>query len=168
MNQEICALCDRLWDAGYWDTNLLHYITNKYLQSSCEVVHVWAITHVSEETTIYLNANNNFHEDEIDESTIVTYTQLHDETSNKYEEMLGSSMWTPKVPSKKQQNEPDLSTAGLQAAIEKAVHASLQKIGSKSKQSRSQSFRKQSFSDNEHCNHCNEKDHKRETCPHKK
>eukprot|EP00957_Ditylum_brightwellii_P075607 5746374-Ditylum_brightwellii.AAC.1 len=66
-------------------------------------------------------------------------------------------MWTPKVLSKKQQDEPDLSTAGLQVAVEKAVHTSLQKIGSKSRQSRSQRFRKQSFSDDEHCNHCNEK-----------
>eukprot|EP00957_Ditylum_brightwellii_P141822 10805541-Ditylum_brightwellii.AAC.1 len=82
--------------------------------------------------------------------------------------MFGSGMWTPKVPSKKQQNEPDLSAAGLQAADEKHVHTSLQKIGSKSKQSRCQSFSKQSFSDDERCNHCNEKDHKRETCPHKK
>eukprot|EP00957_Ditylum_brightwellii_P174803 13309162-Ditylum_brightwellii.AAC.1 len=64
--------------------------------------------------------------------------------------MLGSGMWTPKVPSKKQQDEPDLSAAGLQAAIEKAVHTSLQKVGSKSKQSKSQRFSKQSFSDDEH------------------
>eukprot|EP00957_Ditylum_brightwellii_P031629 2399033-Ditylum_brightwellii.AAC.1 len=82
--------------------------------------------------------------------------------------MLGSGMWTPKVSSKKQQDKPDLSTAGLQAATEKAVHTSLQKIGSKSKQSRSQCFSKQSFSDDERYNHCNEKGHKRETCPHKK
>eukprot|EP00957_Ditylum_brightwellii_P156857 11938632-Ditylum_brightwellii.AAC.1 len=90
MNWEICALCDRLWGAGYWDKNLLHYIANKYIQSSCEVFHVWAITHVSEKTTAYLNATNNFYKDEIDESTIATYTQLLDETSLKYEEMLGS------------------------------------------------------------------------------
>eukprot|EP00957_Ditylum_brightwellii_P094071 7162465-Ditylum_brightwellii.AAC.1 len=82
--------------------------------------------------------------------------------------MFGSGMWTPKVPSKKQQDEPDLSAAGLQAAFEKAVHTSLQKIGSKSKQRRSQHFSKQSFPDEEHCNHCDEKGHKRETCPHKK
>ena len=42
-------------------------------------------------------------------------------------------MWTPKVPSKKQQDEPDLSAAGLQAAVEKAVHTSLSKIGAQSK-----------------------------------
>eukprot|EP00957_Ditylum_brightwellii_P157527 11989817-Ditylum_brightwellii.AAC.1 len=77
-------------------------------------------------------------------------------------------MWTPKVPSKKQQDEPDLSAVGLQAATEKAVHTSLQKIGSNSKQIRSQRFRKQSFSGDERCNHCNEKGHKRDTCPHKK
>eukprot|EP00957_Ditylum_brightwellii_P041289 3125840-Ditylum_brightwellii.AAC.1 len=56
----------------------------------CEVFCVWAITHVSEKTTTYLNATNNFHEDEIDESTIVTYTHLLDETSHKYEEMICS------------------------------------------------------------------------------
>eukprot|EP00957_Ditylum_brightwellii_P004200 319853-Ditylum_brightwellii.AAC.1 len=66
MNQAICTLCNRLWGAGYWDKNILHYIANKYLQSSCEVFCVWAITHVSEKTTTYLNATNNFHEDEID------------------------------------------------------------------------------------------------------
>eukprot|EP00957_Ditylum_brightwellii_P057539 4363069-Ditylum_brightwellii.AAC.1 len=71
--------------------------------------------------------------------------------------MLGSGIWTLKAPSKKQQDEPDLSAACCQAAVEKAVHTSLQKIGSKSKQGRSQRFRKQSFSDNERCNHCNEK-----------
>eukprot|EP00957_Ditylum_brightwellii_P058048 4402384-Ditylum_brightwellii.AAC.1 len=81
--------------------------------------------------------------------------------------MLSSGMWTPKVPSKKKQDEPDLSTTGLQAAVKKAIHTSLQKIGSKSKQSRNQCFSKQSFSDNECCNHCNEKGHKRKTCPHK-
>eukprot|EP00957_Ditylum_brightwellii_P192857 14683955-Ditylum_brightwellii.AAC.1 len=82
MNQEICAMCDRLWGAGYWDKNLLHYIAKKYLQSSCEVFCIWAITHVSEKTTTYLNATNNFHEGEIDESTIVIYTKLLDETSH--------------------------------------------------------------------------------------
>eukprot|EP00957_Ditylum_brightwellii_P194179 14787947-Ditylum_brightwellii.AAC.1 len=87
MNQEICA-------------NLLHYIAN-----------IWAITHVYEKTTTYLNATNNFHEDEIDASTIVTYTQLLDVTSHKYKELRGSGMRTPKVPSKKQHDEPDLSTA---------------------------------------------------------
>eukprot|EP00957_Ditylum_brightwellii_P047583 3614938-Ditylum_brightwellii.AAC.1 len=66
-------------------------------------------------------------------------------------------MWTPKVPSKKQQDEPDLSAAGLQGAVAKSVYTSLQKIGSKSKQSRKQHFRKQSFSDDECCNHCDEK-----------
>eukprot|EP00957_Ditylum_brightwellii_P194047 14778151-Ditylum_brightwellii.AAC.1 len=82
--------------------------------------------------------------------------------------MLGSGMWTSKVPSKNQQDESDLSAAGFQAAVEKAVHISLQKIGSKSKQNRSQHLSKQSFSDDEHCNHCDKKGHKRETCPHKK
>eukprot|EP00957_Ditylum_brightwellii_P092531 7046729-Ditylum_brightwellii.AAC.1 len=82
--------------------------------------------------------------------------------------MLGSGIWTPKVSSRKQQDEPNLKTAGLQAAVEKAVHTSFQKIGSKSKQRISQYFSKQSFSNGEHCNHCNEKGHKRETCPNKK
>ena len=40
MNLEICALCDRLWGAGYWDKYLLHYIASKYLQCSDEVFHV--------------------------------------------------------------------------------------------------------------------------------
>eukprot|EP00957_Ditylum_brightwellii_P051292 3889061-Ditylum_brightwellii.AAC.1 len=75
---------------------------------------------MSEKTTTYLKATNNFHEDEIDESTIGTYTQLLDETSHKYEEMLSSGVWIPKVPSKKQHDQPDLSAAGLQAAVEKA------------------------------------------------
>eukprot|EP00957_Ditylum_brightwellii_P037839 2861871-Ditylum_brightwellii.AAC.1 len=157
MNQEICVLCDRLWGAGNLDKNLLHYIANKYFQSSCEVFHVWAITHMSEKTTTYLNTTNNFHEYEIDESTIVIYTQFLDETFPKYEEMLGSGMWTPKIPSKKKQNEPALSAAGLHVAVKKAVHTSLQKISSKSKQSRSQRFSQQSFSDDERCNHYNEK-----------
>eukprot|EP00957_Ditylum_brightwellii_P095118 7244456-Ditylum_brightwellii.AAC.1 len=111
MNQHIRALCDRLWCAGYWDKNLLHYIANKYPQSSYEIFQVLAITHVSEKTTTYLNTTYNFHEDDIDESVIVTYAQLLDDTSHKYAEMLGSSMWTPKVPSKKQQDEPDLNAA---------------------------------------------------------
>eukprot|EP00957_Ditylum_brightwellii_P086894 6613294-Ditylum_brightwellii.AAC.1 len=88
MNQHIRALCDRLCGVGYWDKNLLHYIANKYLQSSCELFQVCVITNVSEKTTTYLNTANNFHEDEINESTIVTYTQLLDDTSHKYEEML--------------------------------------------------------------------------------
>eukprot|EP00957_Ditylum_brightwellii_P077776 5910355-Ditylum_brightwellii.AAC.2 len=92
MNQHIKALCDRLWGTGYWDKNLFYYIVNKYLQSSCEVFWVWAITHVSEKTTTYLNAAINFHENNIDEFTIVTYTQLLDDTSYKYEEMLWSGM----------------------------------------------------------------------------
>eukprot|EP00957_Ditylum_brightwellii_P071344 5423383-Ditylum_brightwellii.AAC.1 len=82
--------------------------------------------------------------------------------------MLGSGMWKPKVPYKKKQDEPDLSTAGIQAAVDNVVHTSLQKIGSKSKQSRRQCFSKQSFYDDECCNHCDEKSHQRETCPHQK
>eukprot|EP00957_Ditylum_brightwellii_P107636 8211835-Ditylum_brightwellii.AAC.1 len=69
MNQEIRALCNRLWGAWCCDKNLLHYISNKYLQSSCEVFCIWA--HVSEKTTTYLNVTNNFYEDEIYESTIL-------------------------------------------------------------------------------------------------
>eukprot|EP00957_Ditylum_brightwellii_P134395 10245761-Ditylum_brightwellii.AAC.1 len=83
MNQEICALCDRLWGAGYWDKNLLNYSTNKYFQFSCEVFCIWAITHESEKTKNYPISTKNFHEDESDESNIVTYTQLLDQTSHK-------------------------------------------------------------------------------------
>eukprot|EP00957_Ditylum_brightwellii_P128149 9774639-Ditylum_brightwellii.AAC.1 len=77
-------------------------------------------------------------------------------------------MWTPKVPSRKQHDEPDLRAAGLQVAVKKAVYTSLQKIDTNSKQSRSQPFSKQSFSDDERCDHCDEKGHKRETCSNKK
>ena len=125
MNLEIRAVCDRLWGAGYWDKYLLHYIASKYLQCSDEVFCIWAISHISKKTTAYLNATNNFHEDEIEEFTVVTYTQLVEDIAHKYEEMIESGMWGPKIPSKKQQDEPDLSVTGLQAAVEKAVYTSL-------------------------------------------
>eukprot|EP00957_Ditylum_brightwellii_P193530 14737678-Ditylum_brightwellii.AAC.1 len=40
--------------------------------------------------------------------------------------------------------------------------------GAGTQQSRSQRFSKQSFSDDECCDHCDEKGDNRETCPHKK
>eukprot|EP00957_Ditylum_brightwellii_P031101 2356125-Ditylum_brightwellii.AAC.1 len=76
-------------------------------------------------------------------------------------------MWTAKVPSKKQQDEPDLSAAVLQAAIEKAVHSSLQKIGPRSKQSRKKNPSHQPSSTSQHCIHCDENGHNKDDCTHK-
>eukprot|EP00957_Ditylum_brightwellii_P081489 6199805-Ditylum_brightwellii.AAC.1 len=81
--------------------------------------------------------------------------------------MLGSGMWTPKVPSKKQQGEPDLDTTGLHAAVEKAVHSSLQKIGSRSKQSRNKNPSNHPSSTSQHCIHCDENSHNKDNCPNK-
>ena len=122
---------------------------------------------MSEKTTTYLNATNNLLKDGIDDSTVVTYTQLLEDTAHKYEEMLGSDMWTPKVPSKKQQDEPDLSAAGLQAVVDKAVHTSLQKIGAKSKKNRGQKSGKPLFSKKVCFHHCDETGHRKEHCSHK-
>eukprot|EP00957_Ditylum_brightwellii_P171248 13036253-Ditylum_brightwellii.AAC.1 len=81
--------------------------------------------------------------------------------------MLGSGMWTPKVPSKKQHNEPDLSPTGLQAAVEKAIHSSLQKIGSRSKQSRTKNQSNQPSSTSQRCIYCDKNAHNKDDCPHK-
>ena len=64
-----------------------------------------------------------------------------------------------------------MSPAGLQAAVEKAVHTSLKKIGAKSKQNKGKkpgkSGKSSSFLKDFPCSHCDENGHERAMCPHK-
>ena len=173
MNQDLLTICERLSAAGYWDKNLLHYLATKYLSSTCELFRIWVITNITEKTTSYLNDTSLYSDQEISPSSVMTYHDIIEKTSHKYEDMLGSQLWTPHVPSKKQKDEPDLSAAGLQAAVDKAVKSSLAQIGAKhhkKNQGKGNGGHKQKGSGKKdiiRCNICDVKGHKASECPHK-
>eukprot|EP00957_Ditylum_brightwellii_P038985 2946713-Ditylum_brightwellii.AAC.1 len=87
--------------------------------------------------------------------------------------MYGAEDWTPRVPNKKNLDEPDLPKATI-AAIDKTVRASVNKISSNGNgkgdtnnlhKSGSKSPRTPIPSVNGRCIHCDEKGHEKDNCP---
>ena len=132
------------------------------------------MSNIDDKTKNYLRLTALLDEEDIAAEDKMSYSAMLDLTSKKYEEMLGSEDWTPRVPSKRTSEEPNLPKATM-AAINKAVSASVHKFSSNSgtklglgaSHSRGQSSRSSLKFEDGCCPHCDEKGHEKAACPHK-
>ena len=81
---------------------------------------MWALSIISEKTTAYLRMSTLQDDTSIPAKVKVTFGSILSETTAKYEELVGSTDWTPHIHEKGRTAKPDLSKA-YEAAIEKAV-----------------------------------------------
>ena len=130
------------------------------------------MSNVDDKTKKFLRLSSFQTEEEMDDEDKISYIDILKSTTKKYEELLGSDDWSPRVPSKKNSDEPDLPKATM-AAIDKAISASVSKFtkpggnhGVGSGKGGKSSF-PPSNPDVEYCQHCDEKGHRHAQCPHK-
>jgi len=175
MNVKLKGLLDQLHSAGYFEKELLNHLAKKYKTSSCEEFRLWSMSNIDDKTKSYLRLTALQEDKDIAEEDKVSYGDILDLTSKKYEEMYGAEDWTPRVPTKKNSDEPDLPKATI-AAIDKAVSASVNKFSSNGHgkggtnnphKSGNKSPRTPIPSVDGRCIHCDEKGHEKENCPHK-
>ena len=158
MNVKLKGLLDQLHNAGYFEKELLNHLAKKYKTSSCEEFRLWSMSNIDDKTKSYLRLSALQDEEDIPDEDKVSYIDILDSTSKKYEDMLGSDDWTPKVPTKKNSDEPDLPKATI-AAIDKAVSASVNKFSSNG--------HGKGGTNNPHKSGSKSKGHEKENCPHK-
>ena len=80
------------------------------------------MSNVDEPTKNFLRLSALLHDNKMDNEDKISYTNILEMTTKKYEDLVGSDDWSPKVPNKSSSDEPDVPKA-MAAAIDKAVEA---------------------------------------------
>ena len=91
LNVELQILCEQLYAAGYWRNDFLMTLIKKFKESTCEEFRQWLYPTIIQPTCAYLHLCCDVKEEDINANEVVTFYQILDEMTMKYEELMGSN-----------------------------------------------------------------------------